>query len=1423
MSRYDDYEDVFDDGDDEFGTPPEYAEIAENKYIEEPSAVLSDAAGKASYLDYDPGVFDDDADGDPTPPDSGRGRESCIPRFNTEEAAIIANQLNELIETRGSSADSASRVDGPASSPPQSQIPVGSALSAVRTRSGGDNKCEEIKYDPTAPSDKAIRSFERALAVEEAESKSGGGLSHRQTLKALKARKEGERERARSRKIVVEGEEPAPFARSSRRQLETDDAKGPIVRQLARKKTAKELKAEAEEIVKAEETEEEKEKRRAAHRARKTRTAEMLASLQKAKADEAEERRKKEAAQKKRKAILTARVIAEASERTAMAMHDKERYKAVVVERHACRPGADEPHLKGKKEAVSKAKEDKEVRKREKMDKTKPEESDSEAEGDPGGRKERGRKISAEQSDALFNRLKARQQKTSDGIDLALSQTVPARDFADWKRKNNVPTDGLVFAMTGWYPCVKQELLDRGWYHNSDPESPFFDLKWTLRSLQTDQEALQPWQLTNHFLKNMAITTKVGLLKSLRSLNWLADVGCNDVIPRGYDLSNDGEMQAFIDDYRVQHAEILLKGLYKRLTQISFPPTDIDGTYDLAADGSGEGGLDEVIAKVQEVEKTKTPRTAAADAANADLPDDAHEEHKKDFKMPKTPRLDEVISESVRINDGVFDTCCSILERYLRPTHDSYIDTVDDDSCMVYNRHAAMSSLQWEVISTADMYASHLLPQDSVPQSIDSFLPGNEHMLSDDAVSRTRKAAPDRSDQNKSNATQQREARAKERREKVLRADMGKKLSALRPVKHGDLSRMHRLLNAIYCCDRNQSGLNGSGDIAKNIWIVKPGAKSRGRGICTFADLKKLLKYVDAGTGSAQSAQWVVQKYMENPLCIANHKFDLRQWVLVTDWNPLTVWFYDECYARFSVEAYTTKDSDLENSYVHLVNNSVSKNSEEYKRKIVAENGENITGFMWSHEQISGWIEHQTQRDLMEEKIKPRMMDIAKWSLMCASECIEHRKNSWELYGFDFMVDDNYNTWLIEINSSPACDYSTPVTERYVQKALVELLKVTLDMREWEAKSKKKRGDKPDTGGWSCIHKGPLLEMPTAAFGADMSLKGDGLKAPKRRSSTSAPPSQPFSHSAKRAAANAAAPGDGNGNGVESPSRTNPVNASVAVPPVSPSPKRHRGTQGRALRVPRSRSVDDGATDRSVDDEGSLPDNEDAESEGSFAVMGTSPSKKALMRGSLDLSQASIMNDSIGSLGDSQERQKGYDDSEDEKEEKREKDREKAVRSCGKSDSQVLGTSGLGPGPALSLSSRGAAAAYRSPLTQQVLLQQQQLRQHQQAAAAAHKFKLDFNMVAPGSYPVDTENLAAQQMQQMSMETAQLGLGVGARGFSPGTENSLVLEKQRTQMLKAQAKEMRQQRAASSSKTVPVPPVGRNSAAIKAKVFDLPF
>ena len=37
------------------------------------------------------------------------------------------------------------------------------------------------------------------------------------------------------------------------------------------------------------------------------------------------------------------------------------------------------------------------------------------------------------------------------------------------------------------------------------------------------------------------------------------------------------------------------------------------------------------------------------------------------------------------------------------------------------------------------------------------------------------------------------------------------------------------------------------------------------------------------------------------------------------------------------------------------------------------------------------------------------------------AEVIESRQNSFELYGFDFVVDKDLRLWLIEVNMSPAC------------------------------------------------------------------------------------------------------------------------------------------------------------------------------------------------------------------------------------------------------------------------------------------------------------------------------------------------------------------------------------------------------------------
>ncbi|KAM8703691.1 hypothetical protein ACLKA7_008336 [Drosophila subpalustris] len=67
-------------------------------------------------------------------------------------------------------------------------------------------------------------------------------------------------------------------------------------------------------------------------------------------------------------------------------------------------------------------------------------------------------------------------------------------------------------------------------------------------------------------------------------------------------------------------------------------------------------------------------------------------------------------------------------------------------------------------------------------------------------------------------------------------------------------------------------------------WIVKPAASSRGRGIFI----------VNSPDQIPQDEQVLVSKYIVDPLCIDGHKCDLRVYVLVTSFDPLIIYLYEE-------------------------------------------------------------------------------------------------------------------------------------------------------------------------------------------------------------------------------------------------------------------------------------------------------------------------------------------------------------------------------------------------------------------------------------------------------------------------------------------------------------------------------------------------
>jgi tubulin monoglycylase TTLL3/8 len=47
-------------------------------------------------------------------------------------------------------------------------------------------------------------------------------------------------------------------------------------------------------------------------------------------------------------------------------------------------------------------------------------------------------------------------------------------------------------------------------------------------------------------------------------------------------------------------------------------------------------------------------------------------------------------------------------------------------------------------------------------------------------------------------------------------------------------------------------------------------------------------------------------------------------------------------------------------------------------------------------------------------------------SIGSITDSVENKHNSFELFGFDFVIDKSLNCWLLEVNMSPACSERAP-------------------------------------------------------------------------------------------------------------------------------------------------------------------------------------------------------------------------------------------------------------------------------------------------------------------------------------------------------------------------------------------------------------
>ena len=223
----------------------------------------------------------------------------------------------------------------------------------------------------------------------------------------------------------------------------------------------------------------------------------------------------------------------------------------------------------------------------------------------------------------------------------------------------------------------------------------------------------------------------------------------------------------------------------------------------------------------------------------------------------------------------------------------------------------------------------------------------------------------------------------------------------------------------------------------ERLWIVKPGENTnRGKGIKVCSSVEEVRDIVSC---PKENRTFVIQKYIEQPFLINKRKFDIRCFGLVTSFNGnMQGYFYPEGYIRTASKEFTLKNC---NKFVHLTNDAVQKNSEEY--------GKFEPGNKMSYGELQEYLNQECGglKVDFEKDINSQIRGIVFETFEATAGILDPQRklHTFELLGYDFMVDSNFHVWLIEVNTNPCLELSCSYLSKLIPSILDNTFKLTLD------------------------------------------------------------------------------------------------------------------------------------------------------------------------------------------------------------------------------------------------------------------------------------------------------------------------------------------------------------------------------------------